>query len=73
MLDWPALARWITCPVLLIRADPALGGIVTAEDAPALPVLVPTARVAHIPGTGHAVRRGQFDRYVEAVHAFLHK
>ena len=72
-LDWPSLVRRITCPVLLIRADPALGGIVTAEDAAALQVLVPTARVAHISGAGHAVRRGQFGRDVEAVHAFLRK
>ncbi len=49
-LDWPALVRRITCPVLLIRADPALGGIVTEDDAPAFQALVPTARVAHIPG-----------------------
>ena len=70
-LDWPALVRRITCPVLLIRADPALGGIVTAEDAAALEALVPTTRVAHIPGAGHAVRRDQFERYIEAVHAFL--
>ena len=70
-LDWPALVRRITCPVLLIRADPALGGIVTAEDAAALQALVPTTRIAHIPGAGYAVRRDQFDRYMEVVHAFL--
>lgn len=70
-LDWPALMRRITYPVLLIRADPVLGGIVTEEDAAALQALVPTGRVAHIPGAGHAVRRDQFDHYVEVVRAFL--
>jgi N-formylmaleamate deformylase len=70
-VDWQAILRRITCPALLITADPALGSIVSEEDAAAIEALVPQLRVAHIPGAGHNVRREQFARYVDVVRAFL--
>jgi N-formylmaleamate deformylase len=70
-VDWPAVLRRITCPALLITADPALGAIVTQESAAALQALVPHLRIAHIPQAGHNIRRDQFDRYMEVVRAFL--
>lgn len=70
-VDWPAILRRITCPALLITADPARGAIVTEEGANALRALVPQARVVHIPGAGHNIRREQFAHYIEAVRAFL--
>ena len=70
-IDWPATLRRITCPALLITADPAQGAIVTEESAAALQALVPQLRIAHIPGAGHNIRRDQFDRYMEVVRAFL--
>lgn len=70
-LDWPAMLRRITCPALLITADPALGALITPEDVAALQALAPQARVAHIAGAGHSIRREQFGRYMEAVRAFL--
>lgn len=70
-VDWPAVVRRITCPVLLIRSDPEQGGIVTAEHAAELQTLAPQARVAHVPDAGHSIRRDQFARYVDAVRAFL--
>ena len=69
--DWPAVLRRITCPALLITADPAQGAIVTEESAAALQALVPQLRIAHIPQAGHNIRRDQFDRYMEVVRAFL--
>lgn len=71
VVDWPATVQRITCPTLLITADPALGAIVTAEGAAAFQQLLPQAQVAHIPGAGHSVRREQFDRYMAVVRAFL--
>jgi N-formylmaleamate deformylase len=70
-MDWQATLRGITCPALLITADPALEAIVSEEDAAAMRALVPQLRVAHIPGAGHNVRREQFARYLDIVHTFL--
>jgi len=70
-LDWPATVRRITCPSLLITADPALGALVTPESAAALQVLAPQTRIAHIAGAGHSIHREQFARYMDTVSAFL--
>ena len=69
--DWPTMVKKITCPVLLITADPARGAIVTTEGAAALQALVPQTQVVHLPGAGHSIRREQFDRYMETVRSFL--
>jgi pimeloyl-ACP methyl ester carboxylesterase len=61
----------ITCPVLLITADPEKGAIVSPEAAAALQGLLPQTRVAHIAGAGHSVRREQFARYMDTVKTFL--
>jgi pimeloyl-ACP methyl ester carboxylesterase len=70
-VDWAAVLPRITCPVLLITADPARGGIVTEESAAALRALVPHLEIAHVPGAGHNIRRDQFGRYLEVVRGFL--
>jgi pimeloyl-ACP methyl ester carboxylesterase len=70
-LDWPGMVSRITCPALLITADPERGAIVTADGAAAFQALLPQVRVAHIPGAGHNIRREQFARYLEVVRAFL--
>ena len=69
-VDWAVLRR-IACPALLITADPARGGIVTAEATAALRGLVPHVRVAHVSEAGHNIHRDQFARYLEVVRAFL--
>jgi N-formylmaleamate deformylase len=70
-VDWQATLRRITCPALLLTADPERGAIVTEEGATAMQALIPQFRVVHIPGAGHNIRREQFDRYNEVVRAFL--
>jgi pimeloyl-ACP methyl ester carboxylesterase len=70
-VDWPETMRQITCPALLLTADPALGGIVTDETATALRALIPQLEVANIPDAGHSIRRDQFDRYMEIIRGFL--
>ena len=70
-VDWPATVRRITCPALLITADPALGALVTPESAAALQALAPQLRIAHIAGAGHSIHREQFARSIETVRAFL--
>ena len=66
-LDWPPILKSITCPVLLITSDPERGGLVNAEQARAFQALVPQARIAHIAGAGHSIRRDQPAEYVRVV------
>ena len=70
-VDWPALLKRITCPTLLITADTDKGAIVPPEAATVFKTLVPQAKVVHIAGAGHSIRREQFARYMEVVKAFL--
>ena len=70
-VDWPAVVGQISCPALLITADCEKGAIVTPEAAAAFQALAPGARVAHIAGAGHNIRREQFERYMDIVKAFL--
>jgi N-formylmaleamate deformylase len=70
-VDWQATLRRITCPALLITADPALEAIVSEKDAAAMKALIPQLRVAHIPEAGHNIRREQFARYIDVVRTFL--
>ena len=70
-VDWPATLGRIACPALLITGDPALGAIVTEEDARALGGLVPGLRVSHVAGAGHNIRRDRFEHYLEVVRPFL--
>jgi len=70
-VDWQATLRRITCPALLITADPERGAIVTEESSREIQALVPQLRITHIPGAGHNIRREQFDRYIDVVHSFL--
>jgi N-formylmaleamate deformylase len=70
-VDWKKVLSAITCPALLITADPTLGSIVTQDSAKALKILVPQLKIANIPGAGHNIRREQFEAYLAAVHSFL--
>ena len=70
-VDWPAVLRRITCPALLITGDPERGAIVTDESASALKTLAPHLEIAHVPESGHNIRRDQFDRYLEVVRGYL--
>lgn len=71
VLDWQATLRRVACPVWLVTGDPQRGALVTEDDAVALQALIPQVRIAHIPGTGHGIRRDQPTRYLEIVGAFL--
>lgn len=72
-VDWPAVLGRITCPALLIRTDPASGGIVGAESAAALQAMMPHLEIALIPGASHSIRRDAFDRYLAVVETILAK
>lgn len=70
-LDWAQLLGNITCPALLLIADPERGGGVTKERAAEMQQLVPQLQVVHIAEAGHNIRREQFAAYMDAVSNFL--
>ena len=70
-VDWAALLPRITCPALLITADPALGAALDPAGEAALKSLVPHLRVEHVAGAGHNIRRDQPARFLAVVRAFL--
>ncbi len=70
-VDWPALLARVSCPALLITADPERGAATGPEAAAALQARLPQLQVAQIAGAGHSIRRDQFESYMEAVRAFL--
>jgi len=61
--SWCEVARRIRCPVVLLTADIARGAIVTPDVAEEAAGLMPAARVVHIPGAGHNIRRGQYESF----------
>jgi N-formylmaleamate deformylase len=68
---WRELLPRVTCPTLLITADPERGAIVTPEIAAEAQRLLPSLKVVRIEGAGHSVRRDRFDEYVRVVREFL--
>jgi N-formylmaleamate deformylase len=68
---WWEVVGEITCPTLLVIADPTAGAIVDAATATQAVARNAKIEVAYIAGAGHNIRREQFDAYVTAVRAFL--
>jgi N-formylmaleamate deformylase len=68
---WRGLVPKLSCPTLLVTADPDKGSIVTPEAVAEAVRLNPLVRVVRLPGAGHNIRREQFDGYVAAVRDFL--
>jgi len=70
---WRDLLPRITCPVLLITADPERGAIVTPNVAQEAVAGLHAGRVVHVPGAGHNIRREAYAPFRDAVVAFLHE
>ena len=70
-IDWPTLLRRIICPALLLTGDPNRRAIVTTASAAALRALAPQLEIVHFPEAGHSIHRDQFERFLDAVRAFL--
>lgn len=69
--SWREMLPHISCPILLITADPGKGAIVTPEVAQEATRLWKDGQVIHIEGAGHSIHRDQFAPYCAAVTAFL--
>jgi pimeloyl-ACP methyl ester carboxylesterase len=69
--DWREIARQITCPVLLVTADPERGALVTPTSAREALGLLRAGQVVRIEQAGHNVRRDNYPPFRDAVLAFL--
>lgn len=70
-IDWPSVVSQITCPSLLITADPEQGALVTVEGATAIKQLLPHVQIQHIPRAGHNIRREQSAQFLKVIDSFL--
>lgn len=70
-LDWFAELPRIACPTLLLRADPALGGMLSAVEAERVAACIPVCRRVDLPGIGHNIHSTQPQRTLELVNSFL--
>lgn len=68
---WGKAFERITCPTLLITADPAKGGIITPAVEQEAMRRLPSLTVVNLPGAGHNIRREEFGGFMGAVRAFL--
>lgn len=65
----PAL-RGIESPTLLLRADPALGGVLTQEEADRAVELLRHGSVMEVPGAGHAIHAYNPEEFTRIVRDF---
>ncbi len=66
-----AILHQITCPVLLITADPSRGSILGRAEVERLREIIPQLQHAYIPNSGHNIRRDQFNIYIKILKDFL--
>ncbi len=69
--SWQERVRAVQCPVLLITAEPAMGGIVTPEVVQVVKELNPNIREVNFPGVGHHVRFAVHAAYMQVFKDFL--
>jgi len=69
--DWQTTLQTITQPMLLIAANPTLGGIVTPEVVAKVRDLNPTVQIAQVPDVGHLIRFDNYGAFQAALQGFL--
>jgi pimeloyl-ACP methyl ester carboxylesterase len=55
--DFPSLLTGLRCPVLLLQADPSMGGALTDADAETLKSIASDCQHVRFPGCGHNLHR----------------
>lgn len=65
------ILRAIECPALLMQADPAAGGMLTAADAASAAALLPRGLLARVPNAGHQIHWAQPDAVLRLTNGFL--
>jgi len=71
--EWKDILPRVTCPILVITADPQLGSILTPADTRILQNFIPQLQIKHISKAGHSIRRDQLNQYMQVVFEFLAK
>jgi len=69
--EYEDLLPRITCPALLVRGEPELGGVVDEADAERQRALFPHLSVVQVPGVGHSIHGQQPEAFATAVRDFL--
>jgi pimeloyl-ACP methyl ester carboxylesterase len=72
-LEWDTdrTLRALTCPVTMINGDPALGAVITPEEALRVAGIIPYARTVQLAGVGHLVHDEQPQAWLAAVNAWI--
>jgi pimeloyl-ACP methyl ester carboxylesterase len=70
-IDWQAILRGVTCPALVLRADPARGGMLPEGDFRSLCETLADATPIDLPGVGHNAVGQQPDLVPRYVLPFL--
>ena len=72
-LEWETdnVLAGLTCPVTVITGDPALGAVMTPEEAARVAEVVPHARAIQVDGVGHLIHDQQPEAWLEAVNGWI--
>jgi N-formylmaleamate deformylase len=71
LTDWQEGIPKLTCPTLIITANPKQGGIVTPEIAERVRALNPRCQVVQFPDAGHHIRFARYEAYMDRFNGFL--
>lgn len=70
-INFRGLMGQISCPILLLSGNKALGAAATAEQIAQLKEYLPRLQVISITEAGHSIRREQFDQYIAILRDYL--
>jgi pimeloyl-ACP methyl ester carboxylesterase len=70
-LDWFSHLPRISCPTLVLRADPDAGGMLAAAEAARIRTLIPRCTVRELPGVGHSIHTREPQRMLAMIQEFL--
>jgi pimeloyl-ACP methyl ester carboxylesterase len=70
-LDWFAALPKIACPTLVLRADPAQGGMLKEAEASRITSLIPHCTRVDLPGVAHSIHSSEPKQMLALVTDFL--
>lgn len=72
-LEWDTdqVLRGLSCPVTLVSGEPALGAVMTPEEAARVAGIAPRVRAIQLQGVGHLIHDQQPDAWLDAVNVWI--